>query len=88
MKISATASEAISCNKGEEAESPDGANASHVLESSDAPKEAEEEEEEATSPTKEEESEETAKAQAKEEGQVEKSAGYQSPDSRNGANCE
>ena len=88
VKISATASEAISCNKGEEAESPDGANASHVLESSDAPKEAEEEEEEATSPTKEEESEETAKAQAKEEGQVEKSAGYQSPDSRNGANCE
>ena len=88
VKISATASEAISCNKGEEAESPDGVNASHVLESSDAPKEAEEEEEEATSPTKEEESEETAKAQAKEEGQVEKSAGYQSPDSRNGANCE
>ena len=88
VKISATASEAISCNKGEEAESPDGANASHVLESSDAPKEAEEEEEEATSPTKEEESEETAKAQAEEEGQVEKSAGYQSPDSRNGANCE
>ena len=88
VKISATASEAISCNKGEEAESPDGANSSHVLESSDAPKEAEEEEEEATSPTKEEESEETAKAQAEEEGQVEKSAGYQSPDSRNGANCE
>ena len=88
VKISATASEAISCNKGEEAESPDGVNASHVLESSDAPKEAEEEEEEATSPTKEEESEETAKAQAEEEGQVEKSAGYQSPDSRNGANCE